>query len=84
MEPLIQPFASGCHAICDTIFDFFSRKLGLPGHTLGHIHSINEQSLTEVRWIKVSPTAEESKIAVGAHTDFGSIVGTVSCLHCVS
>lgn len=74
MENTIKPFVKACMAANDTILEVFNRKLGLPDGALAKRHSVEENSVSEARCIKVPASPGSTKIAVGSHTDFGSLV----------
>jgi isopenicillin N synthase-like dioxygenase len=73
MELAVRPFVEACMAANDTMLNVFNDKLGLPSGTLAALHPLKETSVSEARCIKVPPTPNSTKIAVGAHTDFGSL-----------
>ena len=78
MDSTITPFVRKSMEINHTMMDVFNDKLGLPEGTLAKFHTLNEPSGSEARCIKKPPThpGEESpdRQAIGAHTDFGSLV----------
>ncbi len=62
-----------------TLLDVFNTRLGLPKGALAARHTIDAPSGCESRVIKNPPKSgaaavEPSKQAIGAHTDFGSLV----------
>lgn len=78
MPGTIIPFVRKSLAINGTIINIFNARLGLPEGTLGKLHTLEEHSGSEARCIKKAPQPEQSasdiKAAIGAHTDFGSLV----------
>lgn len=76
MEGTIRPFIEKSLAVNNTLLDIFNDRLGLPQGTLAKKHLREEPSGSESRCIKnpPKPAATESKTAIGAHTDFGSLV----------
>ncbi len=75
MESAVKPFVTACMEANNTILGIFNDKLGLPSGTLERFHSSEEHSVSEARLIKVPPSKDTESIAVGSHTDFGSLVG---------
>ncbi|KAL0952402.1 hypothetical protein HGRIS_006678 [Hohenbuehelia grisea] len=73
MESTVKPFVQACMSANDTILEIFNKRLGLPAGTLARLHSLEEPSFSEARCIKVPASPGSTKIAVGAHTDFGSL-----------
>ena len=78
MTNTIAPFVRKSLAINETILNIFNAKLGLPEGALANLHIREEYSGSEARCIKNPPKPETSpsdiKAAIGAHTDFGSLV----------
>ena len=79
MEPTIRPFVAKSLEVNSTLIDVFNDMLGLPKGTLAEKHKTSEPSGSEARCIKNPPRSgfagEASlKTAIGAHTDFGSLV----------
>ncbi len=74
MESTVRPFVEACTDANNTLMAVFNAKLGLPEGTLAGLHARDEPSVSEARVIKVPATPGSTKIAVGAHTDFGSLV----------
>lgn len=77
MENTIRPFVQKSDSINTTFIDIFNDKLGLPKGTLASRHTLYDPSGSETRCIKVSPRpggVDDAKTALGAHTDFGSLV----------
>ncbi|KAF9014303.1 hypothetical protein BDQ17DRAFT_1386729 [Cyathus striatus] len=75
MESVVKPFVSECDEISKTLIEVFNECLDLPDGSLGRLHSIKGPSISEARCIKVPVISEADgdKIALGAHTDFGSL-----------
>ncbi|KDR86135.1 hypothetical protein GALMADRAFT_205313 [Galerina marginata CBS 339.88] len=73
MESTIVPFVQKSLEINNTILDIFSDKLGLPAGSLLRYHSADEFSGSETRVIRNAPTSSTTKVAIGSHTDFGSL-----------
>lgn len=94
IQNAVKPFVEACMEANDVVLEVFTRKLGLPEGALARRHSLEEHSVSEARCIRVPPSPGSTKIAVGAHTDFGRSVpasasdlarlGTDSACHAVS
>jgi hypothetical protein len=81
MESTIVPFVKKSSEINDLMMEVLGDRLGLPKGTLSKKHQWEEKSGSETRCIKKMPTTEvmtEAKAAIGAHTDFGSMVSDAS------
>lgn len=75
MATVIQPFVRRSLDVNETIMNVFNDKLGLPKGTLASFHEVDEPSGCEARIIKNPPMPhDDAKRAIGAHTDFGSLV----------
>ena len=76
MDNTIVPFVKKSRAINVVLLKVLEKKLGLPEGELLKKHAGEEPSASETRCIKSPPHAsgEEDKTAIGAHTDFGSLV----------
>lgn len=78
MESTIIPFVKKSAAVNDTVMSIFNAKLGLPEGMLASFHRREKPSGSEARCIKNPPKPEQSaqdlKVAIGSHTDFGSLV----------
>ena len=76
MENTIIPFVKKSRAINFVLLGILERKLGLPEGELLKRHSDSDPSGSETRCIKSPPRApgEKQTTAIGAHTDFGSLV----------
>jgi isopenicillin N synthase-like dioxygenase len=79
MESTVRPFIEKSLEVNNTILEVFNEKLGLPEGELVKRHARDEWSGSEARVIKKPPMPEMSpeQAALGAHTDFGSLVGVV-------
>ncbi|KAF7348008.1 1-aminocyclopropane-1-carboxylate oxidase [Mycena sanguinolenta] len=74
MSDTITPFVKKSIEVNDTILQIFNDKLGLPPGMLKKKHLIEEYSGSETRVIKNPPSPHSPlKVAIGAHTDFGSL-----------
>lgn len=77
MESTIVPFVRKSLAVNTTLLHVFNDRLGLPEGTLARKHAMEEFSGSEARCIRSPPRPEgmsEERRAIGAHTDFGSLV----------
>ena len=85
MDNTIVPFVKKSRAVNVTLLKILERKLELPEGELLEKHSDKEPSGSEARCIKSPPhpPGDKGKAAIGAHTDFGSLVSrTVSLPTC--
>ncbi|KAG7091537.1 hypothetical protein E1B28_010566 [Marasmius oreades] len=73
MDSIVVPFIKKSTAINSTILDIFNSKLGLPDDVLTRKHSIEEYSGSEARTIKNPKGMSKERLAIAAHTDFGSL-----------
>ncbi|TCD62168.1 hypothetical protein EIP91_007274 [Steccherinum ochraceum] len=77
MQNTIIPFVTKSVAVNETILSVFNEKLGLPKGALAQLHRLDVPSNSEARCIKNPPKPEQPaadlKVAIGAHTDFGSL-----------
>ena len=79
MELTIKPFVEKSLEINNTILRVFEEKLCLPPGSLLQRHLRDTRSTSEARCIKNPPKLaggtpdEKEKVALGAHTDFGSL-----------
>ncbi len=73
MFSTIQPFVTKSVEINDTILAIFNEKLGLPEGSLAKKHSREEFSGSEARTTKNPAGYNSDRMAIGAHTDFGSL-----------
>ena len=75
MESTIVPFIRKSLAVNTTLLNVFNTRLGLPEGAMSGRHSLEEYSGSEARCIRSPPKPEgASPAAIGAHTDFGSLV----------
>lgn len=75
MTTIVRPFVQKSLEVNQTILGIFNDKLGLPKGTLADLHPSHEHSGSEARLIKNPPMPHNiHKRAIGAHTDFGSLV----------
>lgn len=74
MESTIVPFVRKSLEVNDTLIGIFNDKLGLPDGALQKRHLMDEPSCCEARCIKIPPNPDDQHTALGAHTDFGSLV----------
>ena len=78
MTTTVRPFVQKSLEVNQTILGIFNDKLGLPKGTLTDLHPPREHSGSEARLIKNPPMPHNiHKRAIGAHTDFGSLVSGV-------
>ncbi|OAX31654.1 Clavaminate synthase-like protein [Rhizopogon vinicolor AM-OR11-026] len=75
MENTIAPFVRKALAVNYVLLNIFNEKLGLPQGTLERLHAVEEHSGSEARCIRNPPQVKEAAggLAIGAHTDFGSL-----------
>jgi isopenicillin N synthase-like dioxygenase len=74
MVETVTPFVKKSVEVNDTVLQIFNDRLGLPPDALKKRHSLAEYSGSETRVIKNPPSAHTpTKVAIGAHTDFGSL-----------
>ncbi|KAL7410030.1 Clavaminate synthase-like protein [Mrakia frigida] len=68
-------FTSGAHGVTMTLLTHLERHLQLPPKALVNLHPQGDgfASPTKARVIRNPPQAESSTLALGSHTDFGSI-----------
>jgi isopenicillin N synthase-like dioxygenase len=69
-------FTRHATAVCFTLLARFERALGLPDGTLKRLHEQGgaNRSPTKARVIRNPPQDDGARLALGSHTDFGSIV----------
>jgi isopenicillin N synthase-like dioxygenase len=82
MESTIVPFVHKSLEVNNTLLNIFNDKLSLPNGALLRRHALDEHSGSEARCIKTAPFPEANTPvkAIGAHTDFGSLVRVFSGL----
>ncbi|SJL02787.1 related to oxidoreductase, 2OG-Fe(II) oxygenase family [Armillaria ostoyae] len=73
MESTITPFVTKSVQVNNTILAIFNDKLGLPKGMLTKLHPKDEHSGSEARTTKNLPGYAPDRMAIGAHTDFGSL-----------
>ncbi len=85
MDDVLEPFVNKSLDVTRTILRVFEKKLGLPEGSLLRRHTISDHSGSEARCIKSPGKPRPSytsdgkiieapdKLALGAHTDFGSL-----------
>ena len=80
MAPTIIPFVERSLEVNNTVLDVFNERLGLPAGELAKLHARGDFSGSEARVIKkaAAPEMSPERQALGAHTDFGSLVSGVS------
>lgn len=69
-------FTTRARAVAFTLLEHFERHLGLPDGALRRLHDEGpgKTSPTKARVIRNPPQDDGSRLALGSHTDFGSIV----------
>ena len=77
--PDLKSFVSKSEDVTRTLLEVLNAKLELPPGSLASCHLTNEKSLCEVTLIRnpgqdKPPSRLDDDLAVGEHTDFGSIV----------
>ncbi|KAF8889449.1 hypothetical protein CPB84DRAFT_1785606 [Gymnopilus junonius] len=73
MEHTVRPFVLKSLEVNNAIIDIFNDKLGLRKGKLMEMHLANELSGCEARILRNSATLSTMKLAIGSHTDFGSL-----------
>ncbi|KAJ3742334.1 hypothetical protein DFH05DRAFT_1536286 [Lentinula detonsa] len=73
MGPVITPFVEKGVDVSNTLIEIFNDKLGLPEGTLAKFHRRNDFSASETRTIKAPANLTPGKLAIGGHTDFGTL-----------
>eukprot|EP01126_Amoeba_proteus_P019370 TRINITY_DN19985_c0_g1_i1.p1 TRINITY_DN19985_c0_g1~~TRINITY_DN19985_c0_g1_i1.p1 ORF type:complete len:218 (+),score=41.30 TRINITY_DN19985_c0_g1_i1:154-807(+) len=72
----LETFIKSSHWVCTVILSHIAVNLGLPETDLTNLHRLEVKSGDQVRLTCSSPTSQvqtETTIAIGEHTDFGSI-----------
>lgn len=73
-KALIQSYLRHCHAVVLLLLAHLDKHLELPPGTLGSMHRLEAVSGDQIRMIKSPPQPlSDQRIALGKHTDFGSI-----------
>lgn len=80
MANTVKPFIEKSWEVQEVILDLLNTKLGLPQGALNKRHAIEMESIAETRCTKTAVADSQNKIALPAHTDFGSIVRALSNL----
>lgn len=83
MEHTIRPFIQLSAEVNCTLMEILGKKLGFKEGRLTELHRLDETSGSETRCIRNPPRPggiSEEKAALGAHTDFGSMVGCCYCM----
>ena len=75
----LKSFVSGSEAVARTLLGVLNDRLELPKGFLDKCHLTQERSTCEMTIIRNPGSAKprpltESQLAIGAHTDFGSLV----------
>lgn len=74
-EGTIAPFVRKSIQVNETLLQVFNDRLGLPPNALRERHRAEELSGCSARCIRTPPIPNSpDKLALGPHTDFGSIV----------
>lgn len=73
MASTIAPFIRQSLEVNNTMLEVFNDRLGLPAGSLLERHLMEEFSGSEARITRNGPTMNTTKIALGSHTDFGSL-----------
>ena len=83
MESTIIPFVRKSLEVNNTFLEVFAERLGLPPGDLLERHRLDEFSGSEARVIRNPPTDDPNRLAIGGHTDFGTLVssGTMDKIH---
>ncbi|KAE8413201.1 hypothetical protein BDV36DRAFT_304288 [Aspergillus pseudocaelatus] len=70
----LKTFIETSHSITILILTLLNKTLGLPPSTLPNLHHLHSTSSDQVRFIKAPPQPpQDSRTAMGEHTDFGSV-----------
>jgi isopenicillin N synthase-like dioxygenase len=80
--PAIRAFVEASDNINRSLLDLMSDLLELPREVLREKHNATAHSPSESRIIRNPPRPQgmsEEQIAIGAHSDFGSLVSDVEC-----
>ncbi|KAJ5721443.1 Oxoglutarate/iron-dependent dioxygenase [Penicillium malachiteum] len=73
-RPLLKSFMLNSHKIVTLILKILNDKLGLQPNILPNLHRQTSPSGDQVRWVKAPPQPlSDRRVALGQHTDFGSI-----------
>ena len=77
MDSAVRPFVRKSLEVNRTLMSILNDRLGLPPGCLAKLHAPEEHSGSETRCIKKTPSSTSEppdRAAIGAHTDFGSLV----------
>jgi len=72
-KEVVRPFIQTCLETSAVLMDIFNERLHLPTGTLSELHRPEKECISESRCIRVPPAPKDTKVALGAHTDYGSI-----------
>ena len=84
MDSAVRPFVRKSMEVNQTLMDILNDRLGLSSGRLAELHTPEEHSGSEARCIKKMPASTPEppdRAAIGAHTDFGSLVRGGRYLH---
>ncbi|KAH9041812.1 Clavaminate synthase-like protein [Lactarius hengduanensis] len=76
MDSVVRSFVRKSMEVNQTLIDVLNDRLGLPPGYLAELHGPEEHSGSEARCIKktaASTPEAPDRVAIGAHTDFGSL-----------
>lgn len=71
MKGVVRPFIQACLETSAVLMDIFNERLHLPTGTLSELHRPEMECISESRCIRVPPAPKDTKVALGAHTDYG-------------
>jgi len=82
MGSTIKPFVQKSLAVNDTLLAVLNDRLGLPKGAIARRHAPGAPSGSETRCIRTPPRPDipVDKATLGAHTDFGSMVCSLSVI----
>lgn len=69
----LQTFMRSCHRVVSIITASLGKSLGLPPELLESLHKLDEPSVDQARVTHAPPLRPSNTIALGEHTDFGSV-----------
>lgn len=73
-RPLFKNFMTEAHGIVTFLLELLNDHLGLPRGKLQDMHRLEGHSGDQVRFLKAPPQhIEDRNVALGEHTDFGSV-----------
>lgn len=82
MDRTVIPFVHKALEVNYTLLEIIGTMLGLPVGTIHQLHPWEEHSGSEARCIRSAPRSQilpgSNDISLGAHTDFGSLVRTLT------